>query len=1346
MTIWPLVEGYAYTPTRRSELSNLSVRAIGQDDYGYIWVATANGLCKSYGDEYELYFADIDDSQTIPSNSATSLYTDADGWLLVATTGGVCGQERGSRHFRRFTLGSTAAGNFQMCSYGFAEYAGRLFCYGTGGLYEMDKETLRLTQRVRVDGGPVKAAVCGPDGLLWISNGMSLMGVSPTLNIVFSQSFDAVRHVNAIAAAGDCLLLGTPNGIVSFSPATQALAPTPVGPDTEVNAILALDDGKYIVSTGNRGVLVYDHAAATVGHAYHNVDFTELLSAEINNVFYDKDCNFWVSTFDKGAVLLSNRPSLFNADRDLVKAFRDEFVTRAIFDGGGNLWVGTRYNGIVSYDAANKSKRYYNSHTTPDLATFSYDFVQEMMFDDAGRLWTGYNNSLIVCEPNGSGGLAVVKRFPIYDNVVSMAQDASGAIWVGTSDDGLYVIDRDMEIVGRVGTPDLHSNNITKIIPYDRDHMLVAAYSDNLYLVNTRDVGDISTFTPSDSEVWRSAIDMMIDHDGNLWIATYHHGLLRVDGRSREVVACLGASTVDIVGLCQALNGDVWASSSYGIYRFDVAGRQISSYLKHDGLGGNQFHEKCVASMSWGRILFGGNAGIEEIVPAQGAAFTPPDYISLVLNDLTIIPGNRSAFSGDVAAAAAESLTLSHGDNSVSIEFFATRYDKTSDVEYAYMLKGQDKDFIEVGNFRRAPYSDLAPGTYQFYVKTRLKGGEWQEPVRLLELTIKPNPWLSSVALSVYFAIAIALILFINRLYLRFKLIKQQYALSEERIRAEKRNTDSRINFFTNISHELRTPLSLICGPVKRLKANYHDMSDGEVQEQLGFLDTNVERLMTLINQLLNFRRVASETLPLRVARGDLGAQLSSLAKLYTAYASERHMTIVLEKPTEEPILLTYDADKVEKIVSNLVVNAIKYSNDNGIITIGLTLSDRRPAGLGPGGEDRAITYAIISVADQGRGVEEKEIPMLFQPFKRLLGIDEAKKTEGFGIGLHYVANLAAEHKGAVRTTKNPQGGMTFTVLLPASDEAFASSEFSVAPSWLAAEPPAATVAGSDDDPAAADDAAGEEADEMPKILVVEDNAQLNTFIASLFRSRYTVMQAYDGEEALAMATADGPDIIVSDVLMPGEVDGIELCRRIKSDDATSHIPVVLLTAKTLETDKIEGYNSGADAYLCKPFSPEVLAACVNNLDIKRRRRAERILASAGLSNPPADTPAIAEELSPLDKKFLDKLYAYIDSSFDNCDLNVNMLGRELGFSRANFYRKVKALTGISPNDLLRVYRLNRAAELLLTREYTVCEVGERTGFGNQSHFSSLFKKHFGMSPRAYVASRFPQDQGRTEA
>lgn len=1340
----------AYTPARRPELSNLCVRAIGQDSYGYIWIATANGLCKSYGDEYDIFFGDKDDYQTVPSSSVIGLFNDSDGWLMVATNTGVCALEKGTKTFRRFKLENGSTHDF--VSYGFIEYAGRLLCYGAGGLYELDKASGRIDLRVRIDGESVKTAVKGPDNQLWISNETCMMGIDSTLKPTIKLEFDPNNHVRTLACTDNGLLLGTPNGVLKFNTTTRSTSPTSIGDDTEINRILTIDDGTQLIATGNRGVLVYNPATDSVSHKYNNIDFSELQTDEITNLFYDRDKNVWVSTFDRGEVLMADRPSMFNINRKLIKSFRDEFVTRATPDNNGNLWVGTRYNGIAFYDIKTKTKQYFNSHTSTALNSFSHDFVQEMSLDSNGRLWIGYNNSLIVCKPtisaSGHRSLEMLKKFPFFVNAVSMAMDSAGQMWVGTDNSGLFIIDQNLNIVKKITTPLIQSNNITKIIPYDDEHVLISAYTDNLYLIDINSM-TVSIVESSDGKAIDSAIDLMLDRDKKLWIGTYHNGLLHFDFATRKITSCLGDHKFDIVGLSQDLHGDIWASSSYGIYRFNSDGKIINSYLKSEGLGGNQFHEKCVASMPGGKILFGGNAGLEEIAPLTDLKKSPTP-ISVVTRGLWQLPDYRPILRGEDenrAESSVEQISISYKDNSINIEYFAVCYDCPGNIEYAYMLKGRDKDFINNGNYTRVSYSDLSSGDYEFYVKARFKGGDWQEPVRLLSITVTQNPWLSTPAILLYLLFALSIIFTINRSYLRFKLIKQKYLLSEERIKQEKRTTANRINFFTNISHELRTPLTLICGPAKYLRANHKSMTDDQIKESIDFIDSNVERLMTLINQLLSFRRVNNETLPLQVAKNNLALQLESLAKLYTFYATENRVTILFERQiTDNDARLTYDSDKIEKIISNLIINAVKYSTDNGTVTLRLDLV-KHPDGFD---NDKDFTYAQISVTDNGCGIQEEDIPKIFQPFKRLLGIDSTKKAEGFGIGLHFVSHLVKEHKGIIRTNKNPNGGMTFTVIFPVCDEAFSTYEFHTTSPDIRVdntlEPFPDTI--NDENEAEKEqfneanpdtNTETDESDEIkPKILIIDDNSSLNTFISTIFSPNFTVIQAFDGQDGLLKATQECPDIIISDVLMPGETDGFELCRKIKEDSSTCHIPVILLTAKILDEHKIQGYNCGADAYLCKPFSPDVLIARVNNLYNRRSQRATMILASAGISEAGVNKDN-QDELSPLDKKFLEKLYAYIDNSLDNCDLNVNMLGRELGFSRTNFYRKVKALTGISPNDLLRVYRLNRAAELLLTREYTVGEVGERTGFGNQSHFSSLFKKHFGVSPRAYVTNHFSQ-------
>ena len=352
----------------------------------------------------------------------------------------------------------------------------------------------------------------------------------------------------------------------------------------------------------------------------------------------------------------------------------------------------------------------------------------------------------------------------------------------------------------------------------------------------------------------------------------------------------------------------------------------MGSYLKANGLGSNQFHEKCVATRPDGTMLFGGNAGIEEVVPTAADISKLP-RIDLITKKLLLLPGYTPALKDDMAdvdEASVSELTLNHKENSLNIEFFGLNYDKSSNIEYAYMLEGLDKDFIYSGTYNNASYSNLASGNYNFYVRARYKGKQWQEPEKLLSLTVKPNPWFSTTANIIYALLILTAIIAGNRIYLRIRLIKQKYALSEERIKQEKNLTANRIHFFTNISHELRTPLTLICGPAKHLRDNYKSMSEAQIKESFDFIDSNIERLLTLINQLLSFRRVNSETLPLQVSRNDLGAQLEALSKLYTFYATENRVTIKLEKPSDERIMLTYDSDKIEKIISNLIVNAVK--------------------------------------------------------------------------------------------------------------------------------------------------------------------------------------------------------------------------------------------------------------------------------------------------------------------------------------------------------------------------------------------------------------------------------------
>lgn len=514
------------------------------------------------------------------------------------------------------------------------------------------------------------------------------------------------------------------------------------------------------------------------------------------------------------------------------------------------------------------------------------------------------------------------------------------------------------------------------------------------------------------------------------------------------------------------------------------------------------------------------------------------------------------------------------------------------------------------------------------------------------------------------------------------------------------------------------------------------------------------------------FRTIQGESLPLQVQWHDPVTQIDNIIRLYNIYAAEKDLQVKFIS-SHQSIKAVYDSDKLEKIINNLLFNAVKYTPPKGHITVRLEISDHPE-----GAPDTSLgTYMEIQVIDDGVGIPAEERKSIFTRFKRFFNPFSNRKEGGFGIGLNFVKHLVVQHHGAITYRPNAVKGTTFIVDIPVEPSAYTEKE------WAPDNPDAQTTQPTDHEalptviteprtpapstgsiPAEPADEASETAsapethEEEPepaaeaeparhKLLVVEDKAEMADFIASVFASEADVTIAADGHTGIQKAMEELPDVIISDVMMP-LMTGYEMLSRIKNEPATCHIPVVLLTAKSRDEDKIKGYDTGADLYMEKPFNPEVLHSAVNSILAKLERQKHQVVQTAGT----AETPS-ADEMAPLDRKFLTRLYAYINENIGNSELNVNLLGRELGFSRTNFYRKIKALTGVTPNDLLRVCRLNRAAQLLLTREYTIGEISDMTGFGTQSHFSNLFKRQFGVTPRDYLLNHTsnPADSTSTE-
>lgn len=1311
------LQATAATPeVMRRTLPNLRVNDITQDSLGYIWIATPNGLCRNLGNSFDVFQPEKGNPSSLPStNIVAVLYRHPDIW--VATSRGVASRDIYRNSFVRY--GGENGAETAFCN-GFLPLGDRLLAYGSAGLFEIDKPAKKLRHLLSLPSGQITTGTADSAGNIWLISGNTLTHVDRSFKPVDRFVLPEDLGVTCILPRRGSILLGTANGLRLFDPLTGSVSRTASGSvleHCEIHSMLHADGDVLLVSTRRYGELIYDFSTGECTTSSRQFNFSGLPSSDVMVGFVDRDSNVWLGTLDKGLLLAYNKYSIFNNDRTLHGAFRNIYVTSVCADRHGHIWVGTRYNGLHMYDPQTR-KVVKIPLAQPDA------LIDHIFADGHDRIWVGTSFGLFVGPASASDAWRTARRLP--SSMVAAAQDADGNIWTGSADNGIFIYSPDLTLRKHLLGNGMRNKNIPKLIRLRSGKMLAVAYTDGLYMIDPVSYA----VTPLDNrynDQWSSAIDMLEGRDGRIWIGTHDNCLLRYDPRVKELKEFSDFPSQDVVAISEDYSGNLWVSTSNGLYNIDASTGARRSFLNSFTATSEQFHEKAITRAPDGSIYFGGNSGLQQVTPANEHPQTRD--IPVYLTELTPLYKGLGAADPVEDAAFVRSLSLEHSNNGIGISFVGLSYG--AEVQYAYMLRGYDRDWIMTGEYPRAVYSNLPAGNYEFLVKTRTSGN-WSEPVSLLNLEVKCAPWLHPMAISLYVIVFIALILLAIRLHIRLKLEKERMEIAEQKVIAERNIAAGKINFFNNISHELRTPLTLILAPVKHLLTNFASMTPADIRKNLEYVNTNVQRMIHLTTQILNFREMEGETPPLAVAENDITSQLESITGLFNIYAAERGITIELLCHIREKCLW-YDADNVEKMLNNLIFNAIKYTSDNGHITVRAELTRHPEYVAAPEG-----LYLELSVIDDGIGIDQSKSKWLFTRFKRLLPNLSQRKANGFGIGLNFVQKLADIHHGAVAGRPNGLKGMTFVVDIPVYREAYADHEMAPEPPHVeqTAIPPMETVVEDQiADTGALSDGMLTEGPGKPKLLVVEDQKDLAEFIAAIFASEFDVTTAANGMEGLEKARFEQPVLVVSDIMMP-IMDGINMLDRIKNDPETSHIPVIILTAKNHETDQIKGFRTGADMYLSKPFSPEVLVSAARSLLANVERQRRELAATAGSEDQSAVENA---NISELDRKFLKRLYEFIDSNLSNPDLNINLLCQELCMSRTSFYRKVKDLTNLTPYDMLRIFRLNRSAELLRTRKYSLGEIADLTGFSTHSHFSTLFRKHFGMTPSEYQHANAPE-------
>ncbi len=1335
-----------------------TVRAILQDRTGFLWFGTHNGVVRFDGQEMVDTWHDGADSSAAPRFFVSSLLEDRDGVIWIGTV--LTGVWRLDPRTERCTQvipspGPPGGGRGQhdpdLCLDG----DGNLWVAWNGqGLCRVDPRDLVVTWLRHDPADPaslptdrLSAVLVDRDGRLWVgTEGEGVLVREPG-----AASFRQLRHDPADPTTlSDDLVTRvhqTPDGavwVLTFHGLSRWLPETqtfrrhlPAGLDHLEQAdyfldAAASDDGGLWLGSAV-GLYHFDPLAGAFDlHAHDPDDPRSPAKGPVISVCRDRSGILWAGAWHAGLNKLdpaAQKFSRFAHDPRDAGSLDDDVVMAVLEDASGTLWVGTgsmstggSRGGLNRLDATGRVT--HLAFPTDQVRT-----VQSLAEDRQGNLWLGTNLGLWRLDRARSRPVRAhhdpTHAAGIGDAAVRcLLADRRGNLWVSSFRHGLYRIDPAGQVVHYRHDPadpgSLAQDQIICLAEDGAGNLWIGTDSRGLDLLCPGAREFVHAFDPRAG--LSSMIDIHADASGRVWLGTYS-GLVQYDA-ARGVVATFTTSEGLPHNVVSAIleddAGRLWLSTGRGVARLDPARGDVRAYDTRDGLPGNEM------SFARGRrrdgtLVFGGQDGLVQFRPDRlvDDPFLPPVVLTeLRLADQPVRPGQDSPLTSSIPFAA--NLQLPHHQNDVTLGFAALHYSHPERNRYRCRLAPYDDDWREIGTRRSASYTNLDPGDYVFEVQGTNGDGVWSDRTARLAITIRPPWWRTVWAYALYALFAAAVVAAIYRQIIQRE--RMRTALEVERAEARQMHEldELKSRFFANITHEFRTPLTLLQGPLQRLQA---DPASGD-PALFAIMARNARRLGQLIDQLLDLSRLDARRLPLRWSHDDVVSALRTLAASFSSLAGSRTVTFTASLPPG-PVPCWFDGDLLEKVVGNLLSNAFKFTPDAGEVTLAVTVAaEARPVRVptaepaAPDARSAPARLITIVVANTGTYIPPQERERIFDRFLQMAG---GAAAGGSGIGLALVRELVVWQGGTVLVDSDQARGTRFTVTLPVFLEAPMPGETTAA---TAATADAATPAAS----AEADDVAdgaGIADDARPLVLVVEDHPDLREYLQRELRADYRLLMAADGDEGLALALAEVPDLVLSDVMMPGK-DGFELCGLLKADDLTSHVPVILLTARTAAESRLTGLRQGADVYLAKPFDPEELRLQMANLITQRRRLAEKY-AQRVVSLAPEAMPVTSS-----DERFLQRVRQIIEAHLDDESFEVEVFCREVGLSRSQLHRKLKALTGQSAGEVVRAHRLQRAADLLAGGFGNVTEVTYAVGFKSLSHFAKCFREQYGVAPSDY--------------
>ncbi|MDO4462676.1 MAG: response regulator [Bacteroidia bacterium] len=1319
-------------------ISNQKVSAIAEDTLGQIWVGTFRGLNRLDSRDVYQYYSSSTDTSTINDNQITDVICTSKGQIWVATVDGVC------RYTDKDNFERVKSETHKIARQIIETKTGKLLINQPPSVSEYNAKTNRFEKVISSYGDAANASQVYIDDadLLWVVTGTSIKCYE-TKTYELMDDIEVGTVYSSFKTQNGILWLGTSNGLKVIDTRQRAFSAIPIVIDkhpelskTPVLSICEERNGNVIFVTATDKVYYFTPTNGGKVYAYGDKEFPlDVPLVNINKFHVDSQQNIWLGSLDQGLSVIYKDSRRFNKDHHLRQIMQQKSVIALTSDAEDNLWITTLYDGVwvrmhdtkevihTNIDELLSKIPSVNSSNKVQLAANNWSVgIHYIFVDREDYLWMAGVDKVHKVKHIGKGQLRIEKSYDIFAPM-SINQDEYGTIWVGASSPYVYA-KREGETEFEAIQLTAGEYTFTSSMEVMKDGSILAVSFSNKIQIITPQNHEMRVLNVSDADYKRCIAKSIfiptatyIDNNGDIWIGTITNGLLHYDIKKMSLEPIPGAPCSDISGIEQDVYGNLWVSTQNGLGCYDVRNKRFTNFTSADGTDGDQYYDRASCKLKDGTIVFGATHGLTFFNPTDIQTHRKSSILiqNLMVNNKVIRPREDGVLES--ALMFAPEAILSHDQNNINVSFTMVDFCPNPRVRYRYKMNGFDKQWVESGHVHNATYNNLPPGDYTLEIQATSGNDNYVLGSSSMHIVVKSAWWLTWWAKSIYIVMILIFLSYIYIIRIRVNASRENMKRALQDKAHEQKINQMNMSFFANVSHEFRTPLTMIAGPLSQIQQS-KDLSQQNSQ-LLQMISRNVDRMLRLVNQLMDFGKLDNDMLKLSVAKVEVSSQLNHMVDIFRVNALEKHITfrtIGLEDELEAWI----DLDKLEKIVNNLLGNAIKFTPQGGTIQMEVDIIPQLEAlQVLPKSELRHDThYLCIKVSDSGDGLPEENIEQIFDRYYQVNGQSAAHISLGTGIGLYYARGLSRLHHGWLYAeNRKDELGSVFTCILPMSQSVYSPNEMSEEKEAQAKKSPIVENL----EPLVEE----RNNDNETTIMVVDDDTEVAHYLKTLLSPYYNVICKFDVDSALLALNDQLPDIVLSDVVMPGK-DGYELCRAIKEDVQISHVPIILVTARGAIENQVEGLRIGADAYVPKPFDPTYLLALIQSL-LKNRERQRQVLSTS------TQTDTIEENvLTPQDNAFMNNLYSLMEAELANSELDVTRMAERLSMSRTKFYYKVKALTGEAPGVFFKTYKLNRAAELLKEGQYNVSEVAEKTGFGTLSHFSTSFKKRFGVAPTGY--------------